>query len=264
VSGRDPDAIEDFVQRVRQLVGAGLRTPPVRYDAVANEFVSPWIHGETGRAALRGCLGEDAADASRATDSFLDAALAPLVVLHNLRACELSLRLLDPWRRIDPRLDPREGSWLDPARRLRAALATDLGAALAGAEARVVPVHGDFHAGQLILDAADDSAWLLDLDDLAAGPVESDLANFAAHVVTSEDLHRGEVPGPFAVLVRRLAARYQRLASRSCDEDLLRYYGAAALLRRALKLHGRGLGRPRVQALFEACAQLHEAPLPGP
>jgi len=262
VADVNEDDIRILLRRTQRLVAAGLRTPSVRYESAHELLIFPWIDGTPGRSALREQLGQPLPDGACVPLSFMDAVFRILAGLHGAAGGELGLQPLDPWRRIDPRLRAQKGRWLYEARLLRVSLAATLATVSAGTQALPVPVHGDFHVGQLVFDATDGGAWLLDLDDLAVGAAESDVANFAAHVVTSDDLHQGDVFGAFAVLVRRLAARYERFASRPCDEDLLRLYGAAALLRRALKLSHQGLSESRLRILLKACEKLANAPLP--
>ncbi len=59
------------------------------------------------------------------------------------------------------------------------ALVQRLGATMPEA-ADVVPVHGDFNVGQLLVDG--DDAWVIDVDTLAQGSPSVDLAAYAANV----------------------------------------------------------------------------------
>jgi aminoglycoside phosphotransferase (APT) family kinase protein len=44
----------------------------------------------------------------------------------------------------------------------------------------MVPVHGDFNVGQMLIDG--DTTWVVDVDTLAAGSPSVDLAAYAANV----------------------------------------------------------------------------------
>lgn len=99
-------------------------------------------------------------------------------------------------------------------------------------------IHGDFHPGQCLQDRTG-KVWLIDLDDLALGPHEADLGNLAAWIATS-------VKGPMGEQTRR--ALDQVLAvSPMADPALTGHFCQIALLRRALKLAGKGLPWALVQ-----------------
>lgn len=89
-------------------------------------------------------------------------------------------------------------------------------------------LHGDLHVGQFIV-SPEGTAWMVDLDDLAMGPPEADLANFAAHLATTE-------PGPgIAEWSRQVRDAWSSLGQ-AADTQVFTRYLHLALLRRHLKL----------------------------
>jgi hypothetical protein len=141
--------------------------------------------------------------------------LQVLVPLH--RMPHRGLARFDPFLRIRPRLP---GAPLQVRALADRLMAQD--AALNWPTSAVI--HGDFHPGQVLCDAAG-QAWLVDLDDLALAPPEADLGNLAAWRATQSP------PGPWP-----LAQDAVPLA----DPELTGHFHAIALLRRALKLAERG------------------------
>lgn len=131
----------------------------------------------------------------------------------------------------------------DPLRRIRPRLElTDVAILREIAHGRVpsgrAVLHGDLHLGQFIKDPAG-AVWLVDLDDMALGPPEADLANFAAHLATTD-------PGPgVAEWVARVCHGWSTCGAPLDREVFARFLGFA-LLRRHLKL--RAAGRPDFEA----------------
>lgn len=246
-------------RRSRLLVARGVRTPEARYDASAREITFPWIAGTSGRDVLRR-QGRD----RPATESFLAACLLPLARLHDVDPRGLDLAPLDPWRRIDPRLLALDA---DKARAEAAAIrAAALRACRSAKErfietsARLAPAervlaHGDYHVGQLLFASPTDEPWLLDLDDLALAPRESDLGNFAAHLATVEE---GAVDAfdAFCTLASLICRLYGSLAGHEVDRDAVDAHGAIALMRRSLKLRERGARADLVVDVLSAADRL--------
>jgi hypothetical protein len=85
----------------------------------------------------------------------------------------------------------------------------------------LVPSHGDFHGGQLLVQG--DGYALIDFDLLAAGPPAYDLANYAGHLVPKE---APDLAAAAAVLDTLVAAYGTR-------PPFLSWYLAASILRRA-------------------------------
>lgn len=146
-----------------------------------------------------------------------DAAALMQVLPSVNRMPHCGLLRFDPFLRIRPRLPGAPKPIRDLAHQL---METD--ASMNWPQTAVI--HGDFHPGQVLCDAQG-LLWLVDLDDLALAPREADLGNLAAWMATQglQDLSP-----PAAVL------------DPSADPALTRHFFAIALLRRALKLAGKG------------------------
>ncbi len=130
----------------------------------------------------------------------------------------------DPFRRIRPRLG------LAPAQ--VSALVTRLQAQDAARHrAGRGVIHGDFHPGQVLCDVMG-KVWLVDLDDMALAPREADFGNLAAWMATQAE-------GPLDELAQTALARVLAVAP-DADPDLARHFCRIALVRRALKLAGKG------------------------
>ena len=96
---------------------------------------------------------------------------------------------------------------------------------------------------------------MLDLDDMAIGPAEFDIANFAAHFVTSRRFYVGDVlDGFLAVVGLKLGDRQDLHAC--MDERRLHLCGSASLLRRCLKLAERHESETTLLAWLEAARRL--------
>jgi hypothetical protein len=90
------------------------------------------------------------------------------------------------------------------------------------------PVHGDFHARQVLL--ADDTAAILDLDQTVQGDPYDDLALFLAHL--EREVIRGHLmPERVPALREGLLAGYVAVAGREIDISHLNTYTATILLR---------------------------------
>ena len=153
----------------------------------------------------------------------LAAVLAAIGVLHGAAVSDLPV--FDPLLRIRPRLALTKV----PALRAIAEEPVPQGHAT---------LHGDLHVGQAIRDLSG-MVWIIDLDDLATGPPEADLANFAAHLATSPP--QGGI-ADWSDRVRRIWTGQGRALEQAVFEQFLRF----ALLRRHLKL--RAAGRPDFEA----------------
>ena len=131
----------------------------------------------------------------------------------------------DPFLRIRPRLAQAPPEVVAMAERLAAQ-----DAALVWRETAVI--HGDFHPGQLLRDRKG-KVWLVDLDDLALAPPEADLGNLAAWQATQL---------PVVGLAEKVAAVQALILAAApwAVPALIGHFCQIALLRRALKLAGRG------------------------
>lgn len=108
-------------------------------------------------------------------------------------------------------------------------------------------LHGDLHVGQFIQEPWG-KVWVLDLDDLALGPPEADLANFAAHLSTTD-------PGPgIAGWAGQVCREWASLGG-ALEPTVFARFLHLALVRRHLKL--REAGRPDFEA--EILAYLRES-----
>jgi hypothetical protein len=201
-------AAAEALRRATALSAAGVHTPAARPGRNGREIVFDRIDGPAGRGLL---------------DAGLTALLQPLTALHRARI--EGLAPYDPFLRIRPRLP----------------LATLVPAADILSE--TVPrgsatLHGDLHVGQFLRDGAG-KVWIVDLDDLALGPPEADLANFAAHLATSTE------GGGIARRADEVRDAWRRLGLGFRADVFVRYL-RVALVRRHLKL--RAAGRPDHEA----------------
>jgi hypothetical protein len=153
----------------------------------------------------------------------LEAMLSTRTQLHRMPTAGLAR--FDPFLRIRPRLEAAPST----IRALVAGLATK--DATLGWPAKAV-VHGDFHPGQVIRDQAG-KVWLIDLDDLALGPVEVDLGNLVAWMAT-------QTPGRLDGLTADALAEVLSVAE-GADATLTAHFVSIALVRRALKLQRKGI-----------------------
>lgn len=213
----DPTIAGEALRRSRALIGQGIATPVARPGPSPSRLRFDRIDGSTGPALI----GRN-----------LESLLAVVADLHRTEVSGLPTH--DPLLRIRPRLA------LTGNARLRA-LAE--GTVPAG---RAV-LHGDLHVGQFVVTPSG-KVWLVDLDDLAIGPPEADLANFTAHLATTEP-RRGIAS--WAGQVRRAWLSL----GRGLEPDIFDRCLELALLRRHLKL--RAAGRPDFEA--EILAYLRES-----
>lgn len=206
-----PAMAEAAFDRAAALWDAGIATPvPIRVDDLTLRF--PRIHGDTGKNLL----------------SSLRDLLSPLAKLHRLDLHGLGLRPYDPLARIRPRLSLAPAWMKDQISQTMARIPVGTRSLC----------HGDFHPAQVIRDA-EGLSWLLDLDDLALGPVEADLGNLIGWLATQ--------PGPSdpALVDRETHARrlilgeWQAMAG-GVDLAALQDYTKLAIFRRALKQAERG------------------------
>ncbi len=131
----------------------------------------------------------------------------------------------DPFLRIHPRLGgapPRIQALVTALEALDAALSWPA----------TTVIHGDFHPGQVIRDRSG-KVWLLDLDDLALAPPEADLGNLAAWIATRAE---GNLDTQASAAMTGVLA-----VAPHADASLAEHFLQIALVRRALKLAGKGL-----------------------
>ncbi len=249
----------------RTLATAGVRTPTADYDGASHELVFPWIDGDTARVWFRRRRKAWSAGEWNRNKYELKVLLEPLIAMHECSRQGLTLEPLDPWRRIRPRLTAppvtkgfaEHNTWAWLLYRELQGIALRWNAPLLSRGQ--VPVHGDFHVGQLMLEAATDASWLIDLEDMVAGRPESDVANLTAHWVTSRDLYQGDVLKAFNDLGGLLIELYQDMGGRPLQSLGMRFYGATALLRRALKLGEREAEVAQVGSILRSVETLVNA-----
>ena len=250
-----------FARYSEMLAAAGMRTPVAVYNESTNELVFPWLVGTSARELLRRYIAEGAGPGwDRVPTKFFAALLKPLGQLHNVDPKGVNVTPLDPWRRIHPRLRKRaraaNASFLTDAREVYREL-RDVMNSFTGHQIilKQVPVHGDYHVGQLLFETPSIEPWLLDVDDVALGPPESDLGNFIAHLVT-DDLRMGDLLDGFARLEPLLRHVYEELTGSKSDSTLINTYGAIALLRRSLKLHEKGTSPKHIESILSTAHTL--------
>lgn len=151
----DHSTAQEALRRSSVLRAAGVPTPAVLGVTGDKALCFEHIEGQTARA--------------RVVDNLLPL-LSVVARLH--RASVTDLPGYDPFLRIRPRVTLRTKL---PVGEILSEPVPTGGATL----------HGDLHVGQFIR-SDDETVWLVDLDDLAIGPPEADLANFAAHLATSQ------------------------------------------------------------------------------
>ena len=200
------DLADAAVARATALQESGVATPvPTRIDHFTLRF--PRVFGATGHDLL----------------AALPDLLAPLVNLHRLHLPALDLEPFDPLARIRPRLSLAPEWMADMVETPMARLQP----------ARRTLCHGDFHPAQVIRDAGGQS-WLLDLDDLALGPVEADLGNLIGWLATQQGASDPTLGARLAWARRVILAEWETLVA-SVDQQVLADYITLAICRRALK-----------------------------
>ena len=205
---RDPGEVDRLIDRARQIGLAGGRSPAPEYCADKQALAFPLLDGTTGVSLIDGGTLSDL--------------LVPLQAVS--RAVLTDLPPYDPFAKIPARLGPEPPRWLTD----RLARLADMAANPPGV------VHGDFHCGQLIRDRAG-RVWVVDLDDMAFGPVEADLGNFAAHLATRPETRRADLRDGVRHWGGQVLEAWNRLSA-PCEPALFWRHLDIALVRRALKL----------------------------
>ncbi|MCR9156178.1 MAG: phosphotransferase [Rhodobacteraceae bacterium] len=194
----------EALRRTRILRAQSVRTPAATPGPTVAELDFDNIDGSTGHDLI----GYD-----------LRPLLQSVAALH--RASVPGLASYDPLLRIRPRLALTEVPIL---REIADGPAPHGNAVL----------HGDLHVGQFIV-TPDSAVWVVDLDDLAVGPPEADLANFVAHLATTD------TRSSIADWARRVCDAWDGVGQ-IVDGHIFTRYLRFGLLRRHLKL--REAGRP--------------------
>lgn len=203
-----PVEAERLIDRAHRITRAGGHTPAAEYCPGLNAVAFPAIDGSAGVALI-----------DRAGLSEL---LVPLQAVR--RSGVPGLPVHDPLAKVTQRLGVDAPHWLTERVAYLADMITDTGGV----------VHGDFHCGQLIRDGAG-VVWVIDLEDMARGPVEADLGNFVAHLATRAETRRADFAEGIRFWSERVLSVWGRLGE-TCDPALFWRYVDIALTRRALKL----------------------------
>ncbi len=240
----------------REAAGAGVPTPSLTFQPATRELISLWIDGLNGRELLQRYMKGNSSFAA-VPKTFWSSLLSPLVHLHRSKLKRADLQPFDSYRRIRPRLQNKNmcaaAIGISREWRLYRTL-RNIGSSLIPVHdiESWVPVHGDFHVGQVIFDTDNHTPMLLDLDDLAIGVPESDIGNCIAHLVTAFGDVTNRITEKFNDLTHLLLECYFESTSRQLAPELVNFYGAAALLRRVLKLSERHRDESLVYVLSAA------------
>lgn len=257
-AGRPPPDVT--AQRAQSLFAEQVPTCPgvatLGLDAVAFAKLKGPTAFEVWNAMRRDGVDVD----SRASAVFFASIAHPLAKLHNANAADLLVPRLDAQRRITPRLS-KAGSAAPPGAPALAGVLSDL-VSTSARHLRSVLVHGDFHLRQLIRPTDRNDYVLVDLDDLAIGPAESDLGNCIAHLTTSEDADSTGIEVTIRGLIPRFVSGYRETSPVHLDYNAIRLFAALALVRRALKFTERGCEPDRVAAIIGSAAALADLPHP--
>jgi aminoglycoside phosphotransferase (APT) family kinase protein len=260
--------------RANLLFRAGVPTPPARAaDSDDHGIEMVVVEGDTLRQRWRNLgapfvTAQDAAEAMVATPGWL----SPLVAMHRMPiGADFDAPALAAMAKVETRLKrdvlARAGvldAEYGELERLAATIAQAIATEQCRGDQSPVLVHGDFHAGQILLPADGGHPWVIDLDDLAIGPLEFDLANVAAHFVTSSGLYTGAVGPGFALLADAVGRAYVAAGGATPDPAGIRVYGAASLLRRCLKLASARRQWPSTKEIAGAANDLLRAPAAKP
>lgn len=213
----DAGRAQEALRRTLALRQQGLPTPMAGQGPSPETLRFQRIEGQTAR-------------------DLIGVALTPLLhAIRRLHAAQMNgLPAYDPLLRIRPRLALTD----NPHLKRLAEGPVPTGRAL---------LHGDLHVGQFIREPSG-KIWLIDLDDLAIGPPEADIANFAAHLATT-DPRVG-----IAEWATHVCGAWVSVGGSVAPSVFTRFLHLA-LLRRHLKL--RAAGRPDFEA--EICAYLRDS-----
>lgn len=197
-----------LIGRAHRITEAGTRTPEPTYCPDRDLLVFPAIDGTSGTTLV--------------AELALPELFAPLLAVR--RANLPDLPVFNPFAKIAARMKPDAPQWL--INRVTRLQHMDTGPAGI--------VHGDFHCGQLIRDYRD-CVWIVDLEDMAQGPVEADLGNFAAHLATHPETRQGALAEGVQFWAEQVLDGWVSLGE-PCDCALFWRHIDIALTRRALKL----------------------------
>ncbi len=249
-------------RRATFLFMQGVATPCARDGLVPDAITMPRLGTSSLRDRLRALGGpflSGPALGRAVCDVLLVSEDRPnlLATFHAVASVPEDVADFDALAKVRSRLAPGHAAHrLGSASVRRAAILADaIEQALGGVAAdrsRRVLLHGDLHAGQILADGAG-APVVIDLDDLAMGAAEADIANLGAHLVTSVDLYDGPVAPGFLAVVDALSGV---AVGEPLSPARLAAYGAAALLRRALKIVERDGDVDRCIAIIDASETL--------
>ena len=231
----------DLASLSNRLASGGVRTPLADYQPQRGELKFPRIDAVNGSHWVKSQFNQSMSGSTMAPTKLceiLSPLVTPLVKLHAFDRNRHPLKPLDPWRRIRPRLSFQYTENAQHLFNLLVDAENELGYNVDTDS--WVPVHGDYHIGQLLFDNQHDEPWVVDLDDFALFHPESDVGNLAAHLVTA-DLGNTRVFEDFLQVIFHLRKLYMVKGGRDLDFTIINFYGAVAMLRRALKLHEQGI-----------------------
>jgi Ser/Thr protein kinase RdoA (MazF antagonist) len=233
------ELLRKLVDLTDQLRAAGVPVPVSNIELHTTAIRLPWIHGRTMREQV-GKTGP--------AQSHIQSAMKLLSSLHQSEVGPAGLCEFDPFRLSDKRL---KEPWF---RVLASRLQTDALTLRRKLEETPPPkrglsiIHGDFHAGQLIQEAVSRKWWMIDLDDVAHGHKEADIANFCANLATRKDSSVVAIDTKLSELRAMCGDAYEG----GINDGLFEYYAACALLRRALKFAARSETEDRIAAVLQA------------
>jgi aminoglycoside phosphotransferase (APT) family kinase protein len=231
---------------------AGVPVPETSKDATTGALRQPWIEGPTLRESLI------AAGPMRTVKDFtrqrqnIHGVMRALVKLHGAETSASGLRRFDPFRLIDPRLETDLlGTLSSENRKLAGDMRVRLGERLTGFTTSGL-IHGDLHAGQVIQDRATGTWWLIDLDDVSIGPPEADIGNFCAHMASTPAINGIDMIGAIKAMTKLCIIAYDG----TLEPGAVKAFGAAALVRRALKCAERHGSDKRIFQMLMTAKQL--------
>jgi len=263
-----PDSGKRLASLSSSLSVAGVPTPVGRYDVVNNRLAFPKLSGIEARLLIK-----KLSDDLTTTEWFWSLLLKPLSCLHTVDQSSLDLKPIDPLRHVSRRLlETTDDALSFPANSLHEILKKSIKDDLNQLSLELTVCHGDYHVGQILIDPVEITSSVVDLDDVGLGLVEMDLSNLVAHMTTSPGLalHRFKITDAtnatvdqqlfdqqFLFWSDKLIKIHQASSTLPISSRRIALYGAAALMRRALKLNERGHSRQLIQSILQGADALY-------
>lgn len=233
------ETIKRLVDLTDQLRAAGVPVPISNIELNNTAIRLPWINGQTMREQI-GKAGPG--------KSHILSAMKLLSSLHQSDVRSAGLCEFDPFRLSDKRLiEPWFCVLTSKLQTNAQTLRKKLGETHPPKSCLSI-IHGDFHAGQLIQEAVSRKWWMIDLDDVALGHKEADIANFCVNIATRKDCSVEAID----TKVNELRVMCHNAYEAGINVGLFEYYAACALLRRALKFAARTETDDRIAAILQA------------